>query len=62
MRIIEALQKIIEKYGGTSPNSVNKADYIDAIANCDILPAVTAADNGKVLTVVNGKWQAVTPD
>lgn len=26
------------------------------------LPAVTAADNGKILKVVNGAWQAVSPD
>lgn len=26
------------------------------------LPSVTAADNGKILKVVNGAWQAVSPD
>ena len=26
-----------------------------------LLPAVTENDNGKVLTVVNGEWEAVTP-
>lgn len=26
------------------------------------LPAVTSADNGKILKVVNGAWQAVSPD
>ena len=26
------------------------------------LPKVTAADNGKILKVVDGKWQAVTPE
>lgn len=25
------------------------------------LPKVTAADNGKILKVVDGKWKAVTP-
>jgi hypothetical protein len=26
------------------------------------LPAVTSADNGKILKVVDGVWTAVTPD
>ena len=39
----------------------------DAAANVEYvlgkaLPAVTAADNGKILKVVNGAWQAVSPD
>ena len=28
----------------------------------DGLPAVTSADNGKILMVVNGEWKAVTPE
>ena len=33
----------------------------DALVNLPDLPSVTSADNGKVLMVVNGKWQLVDP-
>ena len=30
-------------------------------ASDGILPAVTSSDNGKILMVVNGQWQLVSP-
>lgn len=51
----------------TPNNSSTRYDYTaanrkyvdDAVSN--VLPAVTASDNGKVLMVVNGAWSMVTP-
>lgn len=40
-----------------------QAAIVAAAASVTELPAVKAADNGKVLTVVNGKWAAAAlPD
>jgi hypothetical protein len=42
-------------------------DYVTSVngqtgtVNIGTLPAVTAADNGKILMVVNGQWEAVSP-
>lgn len=33
----------------------------EEINDVDTLPEVTSADNGKVLKVVDGKWQLITP-
>ena len=50
------LQSLSTLVGNTSVDS----QISNAIANVAQLPAVTEADNGKVLMVVNGKWQLVT--
>lgn len=67
---IEALQNLYVALGGTLsdvsdivtiPDMVNAlATLISSGATAE-LPAVKTADNGKVLTVVSGKWQAALP-
>jgi hypothetical protein len=64
---VEALKELYIALGG---NSINVADItlipdmIEAIAGhignggAAEVPSVTTADNGKVLTVVEGKWSA----
>ena len=42
----------------TDTNAAATVEYVLGKA----LPAVTTADNGKILKVVNGSWQAVSPD
>lgn len=42
----------------TDTNAAATVEYVLGKA----LPAVTTADNGKILKVVNGVWQAVSPD
>lgn len=62
---IKALQNLYVAMGGTLADvaELNKIpDMINAIATVATgggdLPTVTSADNGKVLTVVEGTWAA----
>lgn len=69
MTNVEALKALYVALGGSSSTVANvntNAEMIAAIAtvlpeDSAYLPAVTSDDNGKILTVVNGKWAAVTP-
>lgn len=62
--IVKALQDLYVAMGGTASDVENLSvtpDMIEAIAEVyedkgDTLPKVTSADNGDVLTVVNGAW------
>lgn len=66
---IQALQKLYVALGGTAsdvadiviiPDMINaiatQAATVVSAANTAELPKVTSTDNGKVLTVVSGKW------
>lgn len=64
--ITEALKNLYVAFGGNADDvetTTNIADVINAIATyigeggAAELPTVTTADNGKVLTVVAGKWE-----
>lgn len=68
---LKQLKAIYEALGGTPTDVADLTDnaavlaqialqaaIVAAAASATELPAVTAADNGKVLTVVNGKWAA----
>lgn len=69
---IAALQNLYAALGGTPSDVANLTtipDMINAIAThvgaggAAELPAVSSTDNGKVLTVVSGKWaKAALPD
>ena len=65
---VEALKALYVAMGGAAEDVENltlNSEVIAALANvaaavyAGILPEVTAADDGKVLTVVDGKWAAV---
>ena len=65
---VEALKALYVALGGSAEDVENltlNSEVIAAIAGIaggiagGILPEVTDADDGKVLTVVDGKWQAV---
>ena len=64
---VEALKALYVALGGAEADVENltlNAEVIAAIATLaaasgGVLPEVTDADDGKVLTVVDGKWQAV---
>lgn len=64
---VEALKEVYVALGGDPDNftATTNAEGIALIATVvsagSGLPEVTAADNGKVLTVVDGEWAAVTP-
>lgn len=67
---ITALQALYVALGGSASTVANITiipDMINAIATlissggAAELPTVTATDNGKVLTVVNGEWAAAAP-
>lgn len=63
--ITDALKNLYVAFGGDADDvetTTNIVDMVNAIAThiseggAAELPAVTTADNGKVLTVVAGKW------
>lgn len=65
---IEALKALYVAMGGAEEDVANltlNSEVIAALANvaaavaANVLPEVTGADDGKVLTVVDGKWAAV---
>lgn len=64
--IVEALKNLYVAFGGNIENVetiTNIAEMVNALAEhvssggAAELPEVTASDNGKVLTVVSGKWE-----
>lgn len=66
---VEALKALYVAMGGDEDDVkdlVLNAEIIEALANVasdivgGLLPEVTDADDGKVLTVVDGKWTAAT--
>lgn len=70
MNTVEALKALYVALGGSADTVANMViipDVIAAIATLvseglpGSLPAVTADDNGDVLTVVEGEWTAAAP-
>lgn len=68
---VEALKALYVALGGTAtdvenistiPEIINAIATVAASATAAELPAVKSSDNGKVLTVVSGKWAAKTPE
>ena len=73
---LDALRALYVALGGTAsdvadlviiPDLINaiatQAATVTAAASAAELPAVTSSDNGKVLTVVSGKWaKAALPE
>lgn len=66
---ITALKALYVALGGTAsdvanitliPDMINAIATVAATATAAELPAVTTADNGKVLKVANGKWAVGT--
>lgn len=64
---VEALKALYVAMGGAAEDVANltlNSEVIAALANvaaavaANVLPEVTDADDGKVLTVVDGKWAA----
>lgn len=71
MTNVEALKGLYLALGGkaadftadTIADAINQISTVAATAVSAELPSVKAADNGKVLTVVSGKWAAANlPD
>lgn len=62
---VDALKKLYIALGGNAADVANIniiPDMINALCNVvpasgNVLPAVTADDNGKVMKVVDGKWE-----
>ena len=68
MTNVEALKALYVAMGGAEEDVANltlNSEVIAALADvaaavaANVLPEVTDADDGKVLTVVDGKWAAV---
>ena len=70
MTIVEELKALYVKTGGTAATVAGLETVSEVLAAYtalvdgagSVLPAVTAADNGSVLTVVDGAWAAVAPE
>lgn len=68
MTTVTALKNLYVALGGTASDVaavVNNAEMVNKIATLlgttgGVLPAVTAADNGKVLKVADGGWAVGT--
>lgn len=67
---VTALKNLYVAFGGTAsdvanvvtiPDMINAIATVAATATAAELPIVKTADNGKVLTVVSGKWAAAAP-
>lgn len=62
MTIVKALKAYFSKVHGKTVTGKTISDVVangaNAVGTVEGLPAVTAADNGKVLTVANGAWAA----
>lgn len=64
MTNVEALKNLYKALGGnednftaiTIPEAINLIATVAATATAAELPKVSSTDNGKVLTVVSGKW------
>ena len=68
---VDALKALYVALGGSAddvaditiiPDMINAIATVAASATQAELPAVKSTDNGKVLTVVSGKWAAKTPE
>jgi len=66
-RTVDAFKTLYVALGGTAsdvaditliPDMINAIAALISSGSTAELPAVKAADNGKVLTVVSGKWAA----
>jgi hypothetical protein len=71
MTNVEALKALYKALGGdesdvaeinTIADMIAEIATVAATATAPELPAVTAAENGKVLKVVNGKWAVGTDE
>lgn len=68
---VDALKILYVALGGSAddvadvnliPDMINAIATVAATATAPELPKVTAADNGKVLKVANGKWSVGTDE
>lgn len=65
MSIVSEIKKLVREKGGTPSGNTTAAlldDFLSAGGGEGTdLPAVTASDNGDVLTVVDGAWDKASP-
>lgn len=67
---IDALKNVYVALGGdaddftatTNDEAINLVATVIPTALGGVLPAVTAADNGDILKVVDGEWAKFTPE
>lgn len=65
MTIVKAVKAYFASVHGKTVTGKTISEVVNngaaAVGTVTGLPAVTAADNGKILKVVDGAWSAVTP-